>query len=104
MFLVCSTMPRRALAGRDARNNRIGEVLQMSEKVPILVVLGLDVDGKPHASRFEERDAAFVVRAAELMRFHVVRVPADNAELTGIAEKLPVGKIFATGRAFVPFV
>ena len=76
----------------------------MSEKVPILVVLGIDVDGKPHASRFEERDAPFVQRAAELMGFHVVRVPPDNDELHGIAETLPLGKIFASGRAFVPFV
>ena len=76
----------------------------MTEKVPITVVLGIDVDGRPHASRFEERDAPFVVRAAELMGFHVIRVPADNAELHGIAERLPLGKIFATGRAFVPFV
>jgi hypothetical protein len=76
----------------------------MTDKVPILVVLGIDVDGKPHGSRFEERDAPFVARAVELMGFHVVRVAADNAELHVIAEQLPLGKIFATGRAFVPFV
>ena len=76
----------------------------MSEKVPIIVVLGIDVDGRTHASRFEERDAPFVQRAAELMGFHVVRVPPENDELHAVAEKLPLGKIFATGRAFVPFV
>jgi hypothetical protein len=36
----------------------------MTDKVPILVVLGIDVDGKPHGSRFNERDAPFVERAA----------------------------------------
>src|SRR5438309_308249 len=76
----------------------------MAEKVPILVVLGLDIDGKPHASRFAERDAPFVQRAAELMGFHAIRVPAENEELYSLAEGLPLGKIFATGRAFVPFV
>jgi hypothetical protein len=76
----------------------------MTDKVPILVVLGIDIDGKPHGSRFEERDAPFVERAAELMGFHVVRIAPDNAELHAIAEALPLGKIFATGRAFVPFV
>ena len=75
----------------------------MADKVPIIVVLGIDVDGRAHASRFEERDAPFVQRAAELMGFHVVRVPPDNDELHPIAAKLPLGKIFATGRAFVPF-
>ena len=29
----------------------------MAKNVPILVVLGIDIDGKPHASRFDERDA-----------------------------------------------
>ena len=75
----------------------------MSEKVPIIVVLGIDIDSKPHASRFDERNAPFVLRAAEMMGFHVIRVPAENAELHEIAAKLPLGKIFATGRAFVPF-
>src|SRR3954468_20622400 len=76
----------------------------MTDKLPIIVVLGIDIDGRAHASRFEERDAPFVLRAAEMMGFHAVRVPPDNDELLAIAEKLPLGKIFATGRAFVPFV
>ena len=76
----------------------------MAEKVPILVVLGLDIDGKPHASRFAEHDAPLLTRAAEMMGFHVIRVPPDNEELYRLAEGLPLGKIFATGRAFVPFV
>jgi hypothetical protein len=76
----------------------------MSEKVPILVVLGIDVDGRPHASRFEQRDTRLVRRAAELMGFHMIRIAPDNAELHAIAEALPLGKIFGTGRAFVPFV
>ena len=61
------------------------------------------VPRRPHASRFDERNAPFVLRAAEMMGFHVIRVPAENAELHEIAGKLPLGKIFATGRAFVPF-
>jgi hypothetical protein len=76
----------------------------MSEKVPILVLLGQGTDERWHASRFAETDETLVVRAAELMGFHVVRVSSDNEELYGIAESLPVGKIFSTGRAFVPFV
>ena len=76
----------------------------MSEKVPILVVLGIDKDGRWHASRFAESDAMLVMRAAELMGFHVVRVASETEELYGIAESLPVGKIFSSGRAFVPFV
>ena len=76
----------------------------MSEKVPIFVVLGIDMSDKPHASRFAERDAPFVLRAAELMGFHVIRVAPENTEPHAIAERLPLGRIFASGRAFVPFV
>src|SRR5579863_3210711 len=97
------TVPRCAFAGCGACNRLPEEVSTMTEKVSILVVLGIDVDGRTHASRFEERDASFVQRAAELMGFHMIHVAADNEELHGIAEALPLGKIFATGRAFVPF-
>src|SRR5882724_9447186 len=62
------------------------------------------MDNRPHASRFADHDAPVVARAAELMGFHVVRVPGDQVELHAIAERLPLGKIFASGRAFVPFV
>jgi hypothetical protein len=76
----------------------------MRQKAPALVVLGLDIDGKPHASRFAERDAPSVRRAAELMGFHVIQVSPEDAELHALAGGLPHGKIFATGKAFVPFV
>ena len=76
----------------------------MSEKVPILLVLGFGIDGKPHAARFAEHDAPYVARAAELMGFHVVEVAPDNDEMHGVAERLPRGRIFSTGRGFVPFV
>lgn len=76
----------------------------MSEKVPILVLLGADSNTKWHASRFDESDAALVTRAAELMEFYVLRVTADQGEVYGIAEALPAGKIFSSGKAFVPFV
>ena len=76
----------------------------MSEKVPITVALGIGLDGKPHASRFADSDAPLVERAAQLMGFHAIQVPPDNEELHGVAESLPRGRIFSTGRAFVPFV
>lgn len=76
----------------------------MTEKVPILVVLGLDIDEKPHASRFEEHEAPVLLRTAELMGFHLVRVPPEKTELHEVAAGLPAGKVFASGRAFVPFV
>jgi hypothetical protein len=104
LFLLCSLGRAARSSAGAAHRNACSREGQMSEKVPIIVVFGLDIDGKPHASRFEDRDASFVLRAAQLMGFHVVHVSPENAELHAIAEGLPVGKIFASGRAFVPFV
>src|SRR4051812_47882135 len=98
------TVPRRAFAARSGSQRLTLEGSWMSEKVPITVVLGVGADGKAHASRFEPRNQPFVARAAALMGFHVITVSPENDELYGIAAALPVGKIFATGRAFVPFV
>jgi hypothetical protein len=103
MFLICSWC--RAVRSPVAvhATARDGDQL-MSDKVPIIVVLGIDVEGKPHASRFDERDMPLVERAAEMMGFRVIRVAPDNEKLHPLAAALPAGKIFATGRAFVPFV
>ncbi|WP_036281124.1 hypothetical protein [Methylocystis sp. ATCC 49242] len=69
---------------------------------PVLVVMGLDDTRKPHASTFDEADAKLAAKAAGLMGMRVVKL--DTAELKALAAKLPRGKVFASGRAFVPFV
>ena len=67
-----------------------------------VVVFGRDDKGKPHASRFEAADAPLAERAAGLMGMHVLRIASDE-EVT-LAATLPSGKIFSSGRGFVPFV
>ena len=67
----------------------------------LTVVLGLGADGKAHASRFTPADSEQAVRAARLMNFHAVTVGGD---LQTIANELPIGKIFVTGKGLVPFV
>lgn len=69
---------------------------------PAFVMVGLDDKGKPHASWFSLADAAGVERAASLMNFGVIRVDTDD--LAKIAASLPPGKLFESGKAFVPFV
>lgn len=69
---------------------------------PALMVLGRDDGGKAHGSWFGEEDAPLAEKAAGLMGMVAVRVDTDAfAEL---AAKLPHGKVFASGKAFVPFV
>ena len=64
------------------------------------MVVDIDIDGKPHASHFAERDTSLVIRAAELMGFHVIQLAPDSEELHRLAKALPRGKTSATGRAF----
>jgi hypothetical protein len=74
----------------------------MPEPLPIVVVLGLDADGKPHAARFFESDAKGAASAATAMGYHAVRV--TDAPLREVASTLPAGKLLDGGRAVVPFV
>jgi hypothetical protein len=67
-----------------------------------LIVFGPDETGKPHASWFNEADAPLAEKAAGLMRMKILRLITD--EQRGLAGKLPQGRVFESGRAFVPFV
>ncbi|RXH02188.1 hypothetical protein [Bradyrhizobium vignae] len=64
-----------------------------------LFVFGLDEDGKPRGARFAEFNEK-VVSAAAQMKLATVH-PASPA-VTEIGMKLPVGRLYASGKAFVP--
>ncbi|MFD1253472.1 hypothetical protein DEVEQU_00467 [Devosia equisanguinis] len=72
------------------------------ESQPALIVLGRDDSNKPHASWFgaDEIDAARA--AAKAMGMMALAV--DTPEVVSLAGRLPHGKIFGSGKAFVPFV
>ena len=69
---------------------------------PALIVLGPDAAGKPHAAWFTADEATLARRAATLMDLAVLEVASDA--LRTAAAVLPHGRVFAAGRAFVPFV
>jgi hypothetical protein len=66
---------------------------------PVLVVLGF-VDAKPCGARFTGIEASLVTKAAAAMDLKVY--PAASADLADLARKLPVGRLYGNGRAFVP--
>lgn len=66
-----------------------------------VVVFGLDDRGKAHASRFGSTDASVAERAAGLMRMRVLRL--STPEEAALAEGVAAGRVFASGRGFVPF-
>ena len=67
-----------------------------------LVVFGRDEAGKPHASAFDSSEAELAEKAAGLMGMRMLRIETD--EQRDLAAKVPRGRVFASGRAFVPFV
>jgi len=67
---------------------------------PPLIVLGFDEQQKPRGARFVDAKPDLVIKAADLMGFKVYQAtPPDVAE---DAKKLPLGRLYANGRGFVP--
>lgn len=67
-----------------------------------LVLFGRDEAGKPHAASFLDTDIDSAKAAGEAMALK--SGPVEAEAVREIAAKLPVGKLFASGKAFVPFV
>jgi len=72
------------------------------DTAPAIIVFGTDDTGKPHASTFTIDQRHDAIRAAGLMSFRAFAV--EGEALTNLAEKIPAGKVFNSGKGFVPFV
>ena len=69
---------------------------------PAIILFGTDDTGKPHASSFDIDRRHEAIKAAGLMGFQALAVEGDV--LVSLAKKVPVGKVFSSGKGFVPFV
>jgi hypothetical protein len=69
---------------------------------PVLVVFGLDQTGKPKAARFTGGQSEAAREAAAAMQLSVFE--ATRPDLEELAKKLPVGRLHARGKAFVPYI
>lgn len=67
-----------------------------------VIILGRDDNGRLHASFFPATDTRAAEKAAELMGMAALKVEGD--ELRAFLSRLPQGKLFDSGKAFVPFV
>ena len=67
-----------------------------------LLVLGFDEQQKPCGARFVGAKPDLVAKAAQLMGLSVYK--ASSPDVAEVAKKLPVGQLYANGRAFVPNV
>ncbi|TNM66217.1 hypothetical protein [Aliirhizobium smilacinae] len=88
--------PQSAARAADA------QIASVAAGVATVILVGLDDQNKPHASWFEAEQADAAAVAADLMGFALVDI--SNDELAAIASVLPKGKLFESGKAFVPFV
>ena len=73
-----------------------------TKQSPALIVFGLDQTGKPRAAAFASDQAELATKAAELMKLRLLTI--SSPELADLAARLPVGRIYASGHAFVPSV
>ncbi|SDY29884.1 hypothetical protein [Citreimonas salinaria] len=71
-------------------------------KAPMVVLFGRDESGRAHASRFAAEHHQAAIGAAAMMGFRALAV--QDPEAGELATKTPAGKLFASGKAFVPFV
>jgi hypothetical protein len=74
----------------------------MAEDEVGLLVLGFDEQQKPCGARFVDAKPDLVAKAAQVMGLKVYK--PTSPEVAELAKKLPVGQLYATGRAFVPHV
>ena len=65
-----------------------------------LIVLGYDDQQKPRGARFVAAKPDLVTKAADAMGFKVYE--ASSEDVAEIAKKLPLGRLYANGRGFVP--
>ena len=69
---------------------------------PVFIVFGYDEQQKPCGAQFVGDNPELVAKAAELMDLKVYK--ATTPDLAAVAKKLPVGRLYANGRGFVPNV
>lgn len=67
----------------------------MTDVEPVLVVFGIDGEGKPRAARFANRDAELVIKAAALLGFRTAWFETDPDRT--FAKGLPEGTVFTRG-------
>jgi hypothetical protein len=90
-----STVKATAVKG-SVRKSAIAPATSISP----LIVLGFDEQQKPRGAKFVDAKRDLVTKAADVMGLKVYE--ASPAEVAELAKKLPLGRLYANGRGFVP--
>lgn len=67
-----------------------------------VILFGIDSSGKPKAARFGAKHAGLATKAASQLQLRVLQ--GEDPRVAALVARLPVGRVHATGRMFVPFV
>ena len=81
----------------NARNSMVS-----TAKPNPVVIFGIDSRGKPKGARFAKEYAGLATKAATQLRLQILGSNTPN--VAEIAARLPVGRVHANGRTFVPFI
>ena len=92
-----TTVKAAAAKGSVRRSSTAPEIAS-----PPLIVLGFDEQQKPRGARFINTNPGLVTKAADAMGFKVYE--ASSEDVAEVAKKLPLGRLYANGRGFVPNV
>jgi hypothetical protein len=72
-----------------------------SSPAPV-VLFGIDSHGKPKGARFGKNHADLAIKAASQLQLRVLAT--NDPKVADLITRLPVGRVHATGRTFVPFI
>jgi hypothetical protein len=67
-----------------------------------VVLFGIDSHGKPKGARFGKDHADLAIKAASQLQLRILA--GNDPKIADLATRLPVGRVHATGRTFVPFI
>ena len=96
-----SLIAQPAAGAADAPITGANDAATATAAEPAIIVFGRDEANKAHASWFAAADAELAIKAAGMMGMRVLPVTTD--EHRAAASKLAAGRIFESGKGFVPF-
>jgi hypothetical protein len=99
---MTKTKPKRSITKASTSKTSATKTSTPTSEAIGLLVLGFDEQQKPCGARFVGDKPDLVAKAAQLMGLKVYK--ATSPDVADVAKKLPIGRLYANGRGFVPNV
>ena len=97
---MTKTKPKRSITKASTSKTSATKTSTPTSEAIGLLVLGFDEQQKPCGARFVDDKPDLVAKAAQLMGLKVYK--ATSPDVAEVAKKLPIGRLYANGRGFVP--